>query len=97
MLLALFFACPPEPPGPAPIDSPSAALALRVGAVAERARDVAARAQDLEGKVDELRAAPEAERPDRMAWIQQEAAAIKELTAEIDAEVRAIEASAQVY
>ncbi|MBM4369413.1 MAG: hypothetical protein FJ102_24585, partial [Deltaproteobacteria bacterium] len=52
---------------------------------------------DLEGKVDELRAAPEAERAERMAWIRQESAAIAELSAEIDAEVRAIEASAQVY
>ncbi len=97
MLLALLLACPPSAPGPAPSGTPSAALSIRAGEVAKRARDVAARAEDLEGKFDELRAAPEAERAERVAWVRAEAKAIHELSVEIEAEVRAIEASAQVY
>lgn len=97
MFLALLLACPPSAPGPAPSGTPSAALSVRVGELSRRARDVAARAEDLEGKLDELRAAPAAEREQRVAWVRAEATAIRELSAEIEAEVRAIEASAQVY
>jgi hypothetical protein len=65
--------------------------------VAIRARDVAARADALAGEFDAIRADPEGDHTARIAALREEAAALGVLARETQAEVTALEASAQVW
>lgn len=82
---------------PATSGSVSAKLAARSGELAIRARDVASRAADLSGKFDAMNDDPNGDHTAEMAAIRAEAAALSELAIEIEAEARAIGASAQVF
>ena len=95
-MLLLVLACT-APDAPPAANAPTARLAARTVTVSEKAADIAARAADLEGKFDELREAPMEERGERLAQIRAQAQAITELAEEAEAEVKAIEASGQVY
>lgn len=66
-------------------------------AVSLRARDVADRADALAGEFDAVRASPESDHAVRIARLREEAAALEVLARETEAEVKAIEASAQVW
>ena len=94
-LLAIFACGAPE--SAATPGSPSAKLAERAGALSTRSRDVAARAEALATRFDELRALPPSERGPKLQALREEVAAIEELAREVEAEVAAIEASAQVW
>lgn len=95
--LLAFFACGVPEPRVATAGSPSAALAATVGALSARSRDVAARADALAGRFDAIKALPPSERGPQLQELRQEAAAIEELAREVEAEVAAIEGSAQVW
>ena len=97
LLVALLLACPGSDPAPATPGSPSANLAERTQRVADRARDVADRADALASEFDALRANPTADHTEQIARIRAEADALAVLAREAQAEVTAIEASAQVW
>ncbi len=96
-ILWLIFACGAPEPGPASAGSASARLAERTAAVGPRAHLLAERARHLAGEFDALRTLPEAERPARIEALRAQSAELEELARELDAEVQAIEASAQVW
>ena len=82
---------------PATPGSPSAALAERARVVHQRALDVAARADALAGEFDAMRANPDTDRGVAIARLRAEAVALEVLARETEAEVTALEASAQVW
>jgi hypothetical protein len=97
-VLALWLlGCTGAPSEPATAGSPSARLAERATTLSVRARDVADRADALAAEFDALRAEPEADHTERLVRLREEAAALEVLARETQAELKAIEASAQVW
>ena len=98
MLFLVLVACAPSgDPGPAPSGSRSAALAQEAAEVSRRADALAERARDLEGLFDELRAAPVGTRGPIRDRIRERAAELQEEARALRDEVAAIEARARVY
>lgn len=94
-LLSLY-ACD-SAPGPASPDSASAALAARAGSLGLRAAELAERAKHLGGRFDTLRAGGEQGREAEVAALREAARELVQEATDLEAEARAIGASAEVY
>ena len=83
--------------GPATPNSASAKLAARAALLADRTAEIASRSADLGGAFDQLRSSPNGEHAAELAHIRAESAELLEAAIAIEAEAKAIGASAQVY